>query len=240
MNLYMNSIQTQYQYIEMAQLPHAITTLASCMSHQYCCLNLQKIGAVTLTIGVLVSYDLCTSNLPLQFDLMHLGSTPSENGCIPTWTLGYEPADDLRNHSPASCWASPDVAAGARQVPPGALHLAQRRRKIHVNSRVFLATAMSLYQMLSRCHPKLCKKIHWEIKHWQKLLLICCKVRVFVAIPLPLFNAASQRTPVVIRKLPPTPLRSRCRLLVLHVSRSLWISESAEGVAQILWHPFKF
>lgn len=36
---------------------------------------------------------------------------------------------------------------------------------------------------------------------------------------------------MVIRKLPPTPLRSRCRLLlVLHVSCCLWISESAEGV----------
>lgn len=64
----MNSIQTKYQYIEMAQLPHAITTLGSWLVNTAGS-TCKRLGLLLSRpfgkwwAGVLVSYKISTSNL---------------------------------------------------------------------------------------------------------------------------------------------------------------------------------
>ncbi len=125
----------------------------------------------------------------------------------------------------AGSWASPDVAAGARQVPPGALHLTSGE-KSHIENRFLFAPVMYYIKYYCiKCSPqkKEEKKKYIYIyiytlgnQNLQKLLLICCKIGINHPWPLfcchpspPFYPAASRRTPVVIKKLPPTPLRSR-------------------------------
>lgn len=130
------------------------------------------------------------------------------------WDYFRRDVQRIRNHSPAwLCWAFPRRCCRCAAGSPRSFASRKAKEK---NPRLitFSCNCNVLHQIFSKFHPKYTKKLHWgnqtlaDIYCWFAAdnypWRLCC-----VAIPLSLFNAASQRTPVVIRKLPPTPLRSR-------------------------------
>ena len=90
---------------------------------------------------------------------------------------------------------SPDVAAGARQVPPGALHLERRRRKIHVSS-LSLATAMSYIKYSQNFTQNTPKNYTGEIKHWQIYTVDLLQITILdVCVVLPSLYPFSTQLP---------------------------------------------